>query len=65
MLYDFDAIAESAQRRPPHGRAHRVSAASQICDHGAAEESGCAGDQHPFFQNLIQDLPRTLRCAGR
>src|SRR5580704_11507628 len=46
MLHHFDAIGER-QMRPPHGRAHRVTIARQSLDHGAADETGCAGDQDP------------------
>ena len=44
VLHHFDAVGKR-QMRPPHCRAHRVAVACQGRDYGAADETGCAGDQ--------------------
>src|ERR1700734_630839 len=45
VLHHFDARGER-QKRPSHGSAHRVAISRQGRDHGTADETGCAGDQH-------------------
>src|SRR5580700_1938791 len=44
MPHHFDAVGKR-QMRPPHRRAHRVAVSRQGGDYGAADETGCAGDQ--------------------
>ena len=47
VRHDLDVLGEGRLWRPPHGRAHRITAQCEVCYDGASNEAAGAGHQKP------------------
>jgi hypothetical protein len=60
----FDAGRKAFRRRAPHGGTHRPARSGESPDHGAADETGSAGDKDPRHASFIRVHSTSHQCSG-